>query len=447
MNTDTEIRSIVDKTARFIEKKRLMLPGDKVVVALSGGSDSVCLLHVLLALKYNVVAAHCNFHLRGEESMRDERFVRDLCANVGVELEVREFDTTAYATAGKISVEMAARELRYDFFEEMRVRFGAKVVAVAHHQDDCIETFLLNAVRGTGVKGLGGIKAHSGNVVRPLLCVSHAEILKELARIGQTYVDDSTNQENVYMRNKVRLDVMPILKQINPAASRNLMKTVENMQEVLKVYEAGIRRDIKKCTLIDGCSATIDRNLLMQCPSPSSVIHELLSPLGFNGCQQEQILVTEESGRTFLSVETDAEGRHFVALTDRDKIVVRPSDNVEFEEVPLTEFLGIKTIERKVDDVVILRDCHYAYVDADKVRHGLTVRRVSAGDRIRPFGMKGSKLVSDLLTDIKMNVLDKQKQLVVCDGQAVVWVVGIRSSEDYRVDENTQNVLELNLIL
>ena len=445
MRAETRTDNMVESTARFIEKMRLLEPEPAVVVALSGGSDSVCLLRVLLNLNYKVVAAHCNFHLRGEESNRDERFVRELCQRLGVKLEVHEFDTAGYAASNGISIEMAARELRYAFFEELRQRIDAQAIAVAHHQDDCIETFMLNAVRGTGVRGLGGIKARNGYVVRPLLCMTHADVLTELQRLGQDYVDDSTNSEDVYMRNKVRLDVMPILRQINPAASRNLMTTIENVQEVAKVYEAAIQQDIKRCTTRHDDTLTIDTELLKQCTSPISVLHELLSPLGFNRSQEQSILSAEGSGKAFNSVETDAEGKKYIAITDRDKIVVCTIDDDDFEPMALSDFKGIKVVEMKRSEVQINPDQRFAYIDADKVKEGLIVRRVANGDRIRPFGMKGTKLISDLLTDAKMNVVEKQKQFVVCDGQTVAWVVGVRSSEDYRLDAKTERVLVLSV--
>ncbi len=437
--------NIAVTTARFIDRERLLEPEGTVVVALSGGSDSVCLLRVLLRLNYDVVAAHCNFHLRGEESNRDERFVRDLCLRLGVKLEVREFDTAAYAVSKRISIEMAARELRYAFFEELRQRVGAQAVAVAHHQDDCIETFILNAVRGTGVRGLCGIKARNGYIVRPLLCVTHAEVLGELERIGQDYVDDSTNSENLYMRNKVRLDVLPLLRQINAAASHNLMTTAENMQEVAKVYEAAIRQDIKRCASDCDGVLTIDSVALGQCASPISVLHELLSPLGFNRSQEQDMLAAEASGKTFMAAETGADGVRFIAVTDRRRIVVCHADEDDFGQIDLADFKNIKVTEMLRTDVTVNPDRRFAYVDADKVREGLTVRRVANGDRIRPFGMTGSKLVSDLLTDAKMSVVEKQKQFVVCDGQTVVWVVGVRSSDDYRIDDRTEHVLVLSV--
>ena len=197
---------------KYIEEKQLFTLHDKVLVALSGGADSVALLRVLLVLGYHCEAAHCNFHLRGEESDRDERFVNELCKGLGVTLHVTHFDTVAYASRHHVSIEMAAREMRYDWFEQLRKERGMAVIAVAHHRDDSVETFLLNLVRGTGIQGLKGIAPKNGAIVRPLLDVGRTDILAFLASIGQDYVMDSTNQRDEFTRNKLRLNVLPLLR-------------------------------------------------------------------------------------------------------------------------------------------------------------------------------------------------------------------------------------------
>ena len=213
------------KTARrvqeFIGKHQLLADDARVLVALSGGADSVALLRILLSLEYRCHAVHCNFHLRGEESDRDERFVTALCHTLGVECEVVHYDTLGYAAEHKVSVEMAARELRYRDFERLRQAHDLDAIAVAHHQDDAVETLLLNLIRGAGINGLTGMKVRNGHVVRPLLCLTRDEIINYLSHIGQSYVTDSTNLTDMYARNKVRLQLLPLMEQINPAAKSN----------------------------------------------------------------------------------------------------------------------------------------------------------------------------------------------------------------------------------
>ena len=284
-----------EKVSRFVAESGLLAPADKVVVALSGGADSVCLLLLLRRLGYACVAAHCNFHLRGEESMRDEAFVRQLCNRQGVELHVAHFDTDAYALEHHVSVELAARNLRYDYFLSLMQAEGCTRLAVGHHKDDNAETFLLNAVRKTGVRGLCGIKALSVNaqgstVVRPLLCLCREEVEAYLTERGEAWVTDSTNMQDEAARNRVRHNVIPALMSVNPAAVDNLCQTMKNLSEVMKVYEAEMQRCIQLCTRREGDTLYIYRKRLAECVSPVSVLHEVLSPMGFNETQIRNLL-------------------------------------------------------------------------------------------------------------------------------------------------------------
>ena len=223
------------KTAKrvqeFIGKQQLLADDARVLVALSGGADSVALLRILLSLGYRCHGVHCNFHLRGEESNRDERFVTELCHALGVPCEVVHFDTLAYAAEHKVSVEMAARELRYREFERLRQEHHLDVIAVAHHQDDAVETLLLNLIRGAGINGLTGMKVRNGPIVRPLLCLTRDEVVNYLEYLGQPYVTDSTNLTDMYARNKVRLQLLPLMEQINPAAKSNIMQAAMHLGE------------------------------------------------------------------------------------------------------------------------------------------------------------------------------------------------------------------------
>ena len=228
---------------KFIDQKSLFERRDKVLVALSGGADSVALLRVLHALGYQCECAHCNFHLRGEESNRDEAFVQQLCQKFDIPLHVTHFDTTDYAHTKRISIEMAARELRYQWFETLRQSIGASVIAVAHHRDDSVETFLLNLIRGTGINGLKGIAPKNGYVVRPLLQESRENILDYLQHLNQEYVTDSTNLQDEYMRNKIRLNLLPLMKELNPSVSESIAATTERLADAALIYNKEILRE------------------------------------------------------------------------------------------------------------------------------------------------------------------------------------------------------------
>lgn len=292
-------RAFRDRIRKYIEQHEMLSVGYKVAVALSGGADSVCLLHVLKTMGMETVAVHCNFHLRGEESMRDERFVTVLCERMGVKLRRTDFDTAEYAREKAMSIELAARELRYEFFAQVMEEEGCKALAVGHHKDDNAETFLLNCVRKTGVKGLSGIKPVSTNqhgckVVRPLLCVGRQDITDYLEEQGEEWVTDSTNMKDDVARNKIRLDVMPVLKDINRGVVDNLCDTMENAAELTKIYEDWVEREKQRCsTWEDEHTLCIFREKLAKCASPVSVMHELLSPMGFNDTQVRNLLTAK----------------------------------------------------------------------------------------------------------------------------------------------------------
>lgn len=423
----------IKKVSQFIEEKHLFGFSDKVLVALSGGADSVALLRVLLRLGYACEAAHCNFHLRGEESVRDERFVRALAERLGVPLHVIHFDTNAYAASHNVSVEMAARELRYDWFTKLRQECGAKVVAVAHHRDDSVETFLLNLVRGTGINGLQGIRPVNGDVVRPLLCVSRAEILDYLSSLGQDYVTDSTNLQDEFVRNKLRLNVIPILEIINPSVSDTIAETARRLADVAQVYQEAIQA-AKQRVMPDG--ETIDIPALCREPGAQNLLFELLYPLGFNAAQVNDVFraLHGESGRMFYS-------REWVLLIDRNRLIRRPSGEVESQPELCLERMEVNP------PFSVPHNNKEAYVDAEKVQGELTLRKWQSGDKFIPFGMKGFKSVRNYLRDKKFSRFEKERQWVVCDGDRIVWLVNERLDNRFRVTSETRFVINLKLKL
>jgi tRNA(Ile)-lysidine synthase len=423
------------KVSAYINKHKLLNANDLYIVALSGGADSVALLLLLKEGGFNVHAAHCNFLLRGSESDRDEAFCVDLCRQLGVELHRAHFATREYAEAHKVSVEMAARELRYNWFEQLRKDIGAVGICVAHHRDDSVETVLLNMIRGTGLRGLTGIQPRNGYVLRPLLCVSRDEIEHFLAKRGQKYVIDSTNLETDVKRNKVRLQVLPLLRTLNPAVSDNIQRMVENVAEAQIVLDS-LLDNFKKHN-------TLELSELEKYGSSEYVIYEWLKNYGFNGTQARQVLEAE-TGKIMSS------SQGYDVLKDRERLIIERTLK-PFNPMRIPEE-GMYVLDEKMR--LSLRKCA-AYVskkpfvatfDAQKVVFPLTVRRVEEGDWMIPFGMRGRKLLSDLMTDRKMTVFEKRRQLVVVDAQdVIVWAVGLRIADSVAVAETTQSVLELIL--
>lgn len=421
---------------KYIDEKGLFTLHDKVLVALSGGADSVALLRVLLALGYRCEAAHCNFHLRGEESDRDEDFVRRLCEGLGVVLHVIHFDTVGYASQHHVSIEMAAREMRYDWFGRLRKEREMAVVAVAHHRDDSVETLLLNLVRGTGINGLKGISPLNGYIARPLLEVSRRDILDYLHGLHQDYVTDSTNLQDECMRNKIRLNILPLLRELNPSVSESIAGTARRLADVAAIYnkeiEAGRRR-----VMVDAGRILIPR--LMEEVAPAALLFELLHPLGFNSVQVGDVFrsLSAQSGKRFVSAGWEV-------LRDREELIIqeRKREDMEcLEEVPM---LSVERVDI-TSDFVIPKDRDIACLDADKLEQPLMIRKWRKGDKFVPFGMKGRKNVSDYLTDRKFSLFQKENQYVVCSGGEIVWLVGERSDNRFRITERTKRVLILRV--
>lgn len=428
-------------------------------MALSGGADSVSLLFVLKHLEHelgiSVEAAHCNFHLRGAESVRDEEFCKQLCDRLAVPLHLIHFDTQAYADLHRVSIEMAARDLRYGYFENLRRDICAQDICVAHHRDDSVETVLLNLVRGTGLRGLRGIQPRNGNIIRPLLSLSREDIVQYLDALGKSYVTDSTNLHNDVKRNKIRLDVMPLLRELNPSVSQSIFESSLRVGEALKVFDEAMKRSIADVTTISPphhLVISVDR--LKQQSSPECTLHEILSPRGFTSAQIEQIYGSLDTCSAGKIVASDS---HELAF-DRGSLLVQPKTNAadaaRSMRIPET---GTYVFSDSLKIKVVAEDCGDGYepsrasdsvcLDASDIKFPLTLRHIEQGDRFVPFGMNGMKLVSDYLTDRKKNVFEKRAQLVVTDAQQrIVWLVGERTDNRFRISKVTSKALRLTLL-
>ena len=442
-------REFTNRISKFISSNGLLEDGAHVIVGLSGGADSTALLLVLLRLGCKCTAVHCNFHLRGAESDRDEQFVTDLCRNLGVELITCNYDTLSYAKQKGISVEMAARELRYADFERIMNESGASAVCIAHHRDDSVETVLLNLIRGTGLKGLTGIKPKNGHIIRPLLCVSRQEIEDWLQEIGQTYITDSTNLETDYTRNKIRLELLPFMRSINPSADSSIENTALHLQQAYAFYAQAIAQAKDDVVSTAGDNIIISIEKLRSTASVQGLLFEILSPLGFNDAQISDIAQSLDSqpGTLFRSAT------HKV-IKERDSFTVSPITGSEFTSITVGIEPGKKvslpdgrtlTITSAPAGTVISKDPSVATFDASLINSPLLIRRWQEGDWFIPFGMKGRKLISDFLTDCKVSQTEREHQLVVTCNQDIIWVLGRRTDNRFRVTDRTQNQLILTM--
>lgn len=433
---------MLNRIQAFIERNDLLNSSVLHLVGLSGGADSVALLLILKELGYRIEAVHCNFRLRGEESDRDEQFVRSLCRQHDIPLHVIHFETREYAALHQVSIEMAARDLRYGYFRQLCQDIGAADICIAHHRNDAVETLLMNLLRGAGIHGLTGIRPKNDIVRRPLLCINRDEILQYLDSIGQPYVTDSSNLEADVLRNKIRLKVLPLLEEIAPGAAENIGKSALFLGEAEKMYNRGFESERQACLHSDS-SLGIDE--LLQSSSPSSFLHEWLTPMGFNSTQTEQILSSlTETGREFHSAT-------HILVIDRQQLIVerhaQPGKTLKIPEWGTYRYDDSKAFKFEMtDELSPSRTADVATVDADKVQFPLTLRPVQQGDRFVPFGMKGSKLVSDYLTDQKLNIFEKRRQLAVVDASgAIVWLVGRRTDNRFRVGDETTQVLRISI--
>ena len=458
---------LVKKIRKTIGRYGLMADDGLYLVALSGGADSVALLCALLDLGYRVEAVHCNFHLRGDESDRDERFCRELCKRLGVGIHVAHYDTKAYAGLHQVSIEMAARELRYRYFEQLRQDLQADGVCVAHHRDDSVETVLLNIIRGTGLKGLRGIQPRNGYVLRPMLEVTRDEIELFLRQRQQPFVTDSTNLTDDVTRNKIRLRLLPMLEELNPRVREALSTMARRLGEADEILEKTLEEKARQARLSPApetrlntasearISTTPEARLNaaseaydLQKLDSEHLIYYIASPRGFNPSQIAEMDDAVRSGTTGREWHSATHQ----ALIDRDRLLIEPIDEGAFRPMRFPEegrYVGQQlTIDLRrivVDESFTpSREPRVATLDADKVRFPLTLRRVEAGDRFVPFGMKGSRLVSDFLTDRKLSLFEKRRQLVLTDGTGeILWVVGLRTNDRVRITTDTREAIRI----
>lgn len=436
---------MIERVRRFIDKEGLLTPNATVIVGLSGGMDSMALLDLLNLLEYQCVAAHCNFQLRGEESDRDATFVRRWCKGIDVPFVSIDFNTFQYAADNKISIEMAARELRYNWFEIVRNQYRAEAVAVAHHKDDSVETVLLNLLRGTGIRGLTGILPKNKQVVRPLLCVTRTDIEEYMAERGMPYVFDSSNDDDVYVRNSLRLHVIPQLEKLNPAVRDAIFRTSRNLGDAEKMYETSLQEIIAKVF----SNGKINIPALKECVSPRLVLFEILSPYGFGTSVIEDILQAMEGspGKIFHSkTHRLMKDREFFLLdakindSSTGKIIHIDRDTDE-----IFAPLHLK-IRREKMPVVIEKNSRILYADAKKLKFPLILRRWEKGDWFIPFGMKGRKKVSDYFTDRKYNLKEKEEAWLLLSGNDIVWITGERSDDRYRLSDESEEVLIVEIM-
>ena len=456
---------MLNKIKRFIASEHLLRVDALYLVALSGGADSVALLLCLKELGYRVEAVHCNFQLRGEESMRDERFCEELCQRENISLHKVHFDTQSYADLHKVSIEMAARELRYHYFFQLKEALKAEGICVGHHKEDSVETILINLVRGTGLSGLMGIRPRNNDIIRPLLCVTRQEIEDYLRRCASTFVTDSTNLVDDVVRNKIRLNVLPQLTEINPSVTDAILTTANHLSEVEAIVQDSLHATLRKTVHFFSSDSSVsqssmsnhpfqlDLSVVRAFPSPAYLLFYILKPLGFSSSQITE-MVAHLDGQTgqlwYSSTHELTHDRGFFMVLPREGAEPRTLVIPETGRYVYDEQLSLRLTERTLapsSTVSFSKNPTIVDLDASSIRFPLTLRRVAEGDRFTPLGMRGSQLVSDFLTNLKRNRFEKRNQLVLLDATGtILWVLGLRINDHFKLTPQSTSCLRIEAL-
>ena len=440
---------MVQKFIAYINEKGLFMPENKILLAVSGGIDSVAMLQCFKdAGVYNFGVAHCNFGLRGEESDEDELFVKKLAKRAKVTFHSHFFETDAFANQEKISIQMAARQLRYTWFEKLKEAYGYDYIATAHHRNDSLETVLFNLVKGTGIAGLHGISPKSGDIVRPLLFADKEAILDFVAEKQLSWREDSSNESVKYSRNIIRHEVVPVLKKINPDLENSFQHTVDRIQQVEALYDKTIESLAAKAVEKKGKDVYIDLGLLKSEDIGSAMLWELIKPYGFNYVQAKEIFE-----RLF-----DGAGKIFDAPTyrlniDREHLILSPSQLGDFFPSPIQ--LGQKTYENEnlalnfatvtSEGFKITSNKKTAALDFELLKFPLELRKWQRGDVFFPLGMKQKKKLSDFMIDEKIPLNLKERVFVLTSEGKIVWVIGYRLDDRFKITENTKTVFRVQI--
>lgn len=438
-----------EKIERYINEHALIDRDEKILVTVSGGVDSMALMSLLFYGGYNIGVAHCNFQLRGEESDEDEVLVREEAAKYGVPFFNKRFDTAGEMEITGESVQLAARRLRYTWFHELCAEYGYDSIAIAHHADDSVETFFINLMRGTGLKGLTGIHRAAGKVIRPLLFASRREILDYAHVEGIPYREDSSNRSTKYLRNKIRLGIVPMFRDINPRFTELMGMNISRLTDAQLFIDRGIDLIREMVVSEKNGIITVDPEKIDPGMPVNFVIYELLSlGYGFKGDVVDELfesLMRNATGKKFYS-------KDYAAWIDRGRIVISPITHDDLCEVELRDeqsraYCGnqmIVAVHTDIDNIEsLVQPENIALLDRDKLQFPLRLRRWSEGDSLVPFGMENRKKVSDYLIDAKVSMPDKERQFVLVSGDDIVWLVGRRIDNRYKITKQTENVLKL----
>lgn len=436
---------MLDTLKKHIAHQFPFLGNKKLLLATSGGLDSMVMAHLFHQLDYTIALAHCNFQLRGLESFGDQKFVQEYADANDIPVFITQFDTQAFANDYKLSTQVAARDLRYNWFYELLETEDFDYVLTAHHADDNIETFLINLSRGTGLDGLTGIPAENGSVIRPLLLFSREEITNYAKENKIEWREDSSNASNKYVRNKIRHDLVPLLKELNPHFMSSFQKTQTYLQESAAMVEDASIMVYQQVVRQEEDQMYFNLSQLKRLPNYKSYLYQWLHEFGFSAWDDVYDLADSQSGKQIFS-------REFRLLKDRDFLILSPIilefDQQEYfiEKDAQDVKIPLNLSFCKVDDISVSSNTAI-FVDEDALEFPLVLRKWREGDNFQPLGMDGkTKKLSKFFKDEKFSLFDKQNCWILCSGESIVWIVGHRQDERFKVNSATKQILKIDLL-
>ncbi|MEO6904273.1 MAG: tRNA lysidine(34) synthetase TilS [Bacteroidia bacterium] len=428
----------------YINQDNLFSATDSILVTVSGGLDSIVMCELFHKANLNFSIAHCNFQLRKEESDEDELFVKQLAFNYDVPIHIIKFNTSTYSKKNKVSIQVAARELRYQWFEEIRLKHNYSYIATAHHQNDAIETFFINLMRGSGISGLRSILSKHDCIIRPLLFASKQQIINYAKKNKLVYREDSSNASDKYLRNQIRHQVIPLLNELSPSFENAIIQTLANLRATELIYLAVIEK-IKSTHIIeDENGIRIPIKKLKKLSPLDTYLYELLKSYNFNSTVVQKISTSLDanSGKLFYSATHRlVKDRDFLIIEPFTKLGIKQNKYlINKEQSSLPELHLLFNLVKNTAAVSIPKSPQQASLDYDKLIFPLEVRRWKAGDRFRPLGMKGEKKLSDFFINKKLSIAEKENTWVLCSAKKIVWVMGFRIDDDYKITPTTNKI-------